>query len=58
MRAHWLTVPLLAVLASTSSWAADCPAVLQGSLPELRGKGQVDLCQRFAGKPLVVVNTA
>ena len=58
MRAHWLTVPVLALLASTSSWAADCPALLQGSLPELRGKGQVDLCERFAGKPLVVVNTA
>ena len=58
MRAHWLTVPLLAVLASTSSWAADCPTVLKGSLPELRGKGQVDLCQRFSGKALVVVNTA
>jgi Glutathione peroxidase len=27
-------------------------------LPELRGKEQVDLCQRFGGKPLVVVNTA
>lgn len=48
MRAHWLTVPVLALLASTSSWAADCPALLQGSLPELRGKGQVDLCERFA----------
>lgn len=58
MRAHWLTVPVLALLASASSWAADCPALLQGSLPELRGKGQVDLCERFAGKPLVVVNTA
>ena len=58
MRAHWLTVPVLALLASTSSWAADCPALLQGSLPELRGKGQVELCERFAGKPLVVVNTA
>ncbi|AEJ11912.1 glutathione peroxidase [Pseudomonas putida S16] len=51
-------MPVLALLASASSWAADCPALLQGSLPELRGKGQVDLCERFAGKPLVVVNTA
>ncbi len=58
MRAHWLMVPVLGLLAATSSWAGDCPALLQGSLPELRGKGQVDLCQRFAGKPLVVVNTA
>ncbi|MQG91440.1 glutathione peroxidase [Pseudomonas sp. MN1F] len=58
MRAQWLTMPLLVLLAASSSWAADCPALLQGSLPELRGKEQVDLCQRFGGKPLVVVNTA
>ena len=38
--------------------AADCPALLQGELPKLRAKGErVELCQ-FAGKPLVVVNTA
>lgn len=57
MRAPWLMLPALALL-STASWAAECPALLQGSLPELRGKGQVDLCERFAGKPLVVINTA
>jgi glutathione peroxidase len=38
--------------------AADCPTLLQGSLPKLRAKESIDLCQRFAGKPLVVVNTA
>ncbi|MGN0924449.1 glutathione peroxidase [Ectopseudomonas mendocina] len=38
--------------------AAECPAMLQGELPKLRAKGEsVELCQ-FAGKPLVVVNTA
>lgn len=37
--------------------AAECPALLQGELPRLRAKDSVDLCQ-FAGKPLVVVNTA
>ena len=58
MRAWWLTIPVLALVAATSSWAADCPALLQGSLPELRGKEQIDLCERFAGKPLVVINTA
>lgn len=58
MPMRWLAFPLLALAAATSSWAADCPALLQGSLPELRGKEQVDLCQSFAGKPLVVVNTA
>lgn len=58
MRARWLSIPLLTFATAASSWAADCPALLQGSLPELRGKEQVDLCERFAGKPLVVINTA
>lgn len=47
---------LLASLASPL-FAAECPALLQGELPRLRAKDTVDLCQ-FAGKPLVVVNTA
>lgn len=37
---------------------ADCPALLQGQLPKLRAKESIDLCQRFAGKPLLIVNTA
>ena len=38
--------------------AAECPAMLQGELPKLRAKDQnIELCQ-YAGKPLVVVNTA
>lgn len=40
------------------AWAGDCPDLLQGQLPKLRAKESIDLCQRFAGKPLVVVNTA
>lgn len=41
-------------------WAADCAPLLQGQgeLQQLRSKERIDLCQRFAGKPLVVVNTA
>jgi glutathione peroxidase len=58
MRARWLSIPLLTLATTASTWAADCPALLQGSLPELRGKESVDLCQRFGGKPLVVINTA
>lgn len=50
-----LGLPLL--LGSFASQATDCPALLEGSLPALRGKQDIDLCQ-FAGKPLVVVNTA
>lgn len=47
---------LLACLA-LPALAADCPELLQGELPRLRAKETIDLCQ-FAGKPLVVVNTA
>ncbi|MCQ4346430.1 glutathione peroxidase [Pseudomonas stutzeri] len=50
-----LGLPLL--LGSFASQAADCPPLLEGSLPALRGKQNIDLC-RFAGKPLLVVNTA
>ena len=38
--------------------AAECPPMLQGELQQLRSKERIDLCQRFSGKPLVVVNTA
>jgi len=58
MRAYGLMAPLLFMFTAGSALAAECPALLQGSLPELRGKGEVDLCQRFGGKPLVVINTA
>ncbi|VVM75273.1 hypothetical protein PS623_01974 [Pseudomonas fluorescens] len=58
MHARWLSIPLLCLAPLAASWAADCPELLQGSLPKLGGKEQIDLCQRFAGKPLVVVNTA
>ncbi|MBM3106771.1 glutathione peroxidase [Pseudomonas sp. P66] len=60
MRARWMLVPLFTLMAAATAQAAGCPALLekQGSLPELRGKEQIDLCERFAGKPLVVINTA
>ncbi len=48
----------LGLLATSPSWAESCPDVLQGQLPKLRAKESIDLCQRFKGKPLVVVNTA
>ena len=58
MLMRWLAVPALWVALGSSAWAADCPDLLQGSLPKLHAKESIDLCQRFAGKPLVVVNTA
>ncbi|WP_043311758.1 glutathione peroxidase [Pseudomonas sp. ML96] len=50
----------LLCLLSTPLWAADCPPLLkdQGELQQLRSKERIDLCQRFSGKPLLVVNTA
>lgn len=54
--------PLLAiVLLSTwvgSAQAAECPALLQGELQKLRSQERIDLCGQFAGKALLVVNTA
>lgn len=58
MLMRWLAVPALLVAFTGLAQAAECPALLEGSLPKLRAKESIDLCQRFAGKPLVVVNTA
>lgn len=49
---------VLVGLFSGSLLAAECPPLLQGELQQLRSPERIDLCQRFAGKPLVVVNTA
>lgn len=58
MLMRWLAVPTLLVAFGGSALAAGCPSLLQGSLPKLHAKESIDLCERFAGKPLVVVNTA
>jgi glutathione peroxidase len=58
MLMRWLAVPALLVAFTGLAHAADCPELLQGSLPKLHAKESIDLCQRFAGKPLVVINTA
>ncbi len=58
MLMRWLAVPALLMAFTGLAQAAECPELLQGSLPKLRAKESIDLCQRFAGKPLVVVNTA
>jgi glutathione peroxidase len=58
MNCRALLVPLMLAALAGPIWAAECPALLQGELPKLRAKDSIDLCQRFAGKPLVVVNTA
>jgi glutathione peroxidase len=57
MQMRWLAVPVLMAVGS-AALAASCPPLLEGQLPKLRAKESIDLCQRFAGKPLVIVNTA
>ena len=57
MLMRWLAVPVLMAVSSVAM-AASCPPLLEGQLPKLRAKESIDLCQRFAGKPLVIVNTA
>ena len=57
-RVSLLILGLLALFGAGQVSAADCPAILQHQLPALRSSDQIDLCQRYAGKPLVVVNTA
>ena len=58
MLMRWLAVPALLLLVTGPALGAECPALLSGSLPKLHAKESIELCQRFAGKPLVVVNTA
>ncbi|MBC7983390.1 MAG: glutathione peroxidase [Candidatus Obscuribacterales bacterium] len=38
--------------------AADCPAFLNQDLQKLRSSERVNLCKAFAGKPMLIVNTA
>jgi len=48
---------LAMLLASSRALGSDCPIMLQGELKRLHGNESIQLCQ-FAGKPLLVVNTA
>ncbi len=38
--------------------AAECPAFLNQDLQKLRSKETVNICKAYAGKPLLIVNTA
>lgn len=51
-------ISLLSTAIAAPALAGECPALLQGELTQLRNKDSIDLCERFAGKPLLVVNTA
>jgi glutathione peroxidase len=41
-----------------SAMASDCPAYLNQDLQKLRSKETVNICKAYAGKPLLIVNTA
>jgi glutathione peroxidase len=58
MKIRLILTPLLLLSISGATLAAECPSLLEGELPKLRAKETIDLCKRYAGKPLVVVNTA
>lgn len=53
-----LALPLILLALLGPVLAAECPALLQGELPKLRSQERIDLCGQFAGKALLVVNTA
>ena len=58
-----LTLPALASLAAllflgTGARAADCPAFLNHDFQKLHSSQSVNLCAAFAGRPLLIVNTA
>ncbi len=50
----------LAVLlaAAPAARAADCPAFLNHDFKKLRSSQSINLCTEYAGKPLLIVNTA
>mgnify|MGYP003551045450 FL=1 len=52
------TILALALAGATAFAQADCPAFLDQEVRVLRKPDIVNLCDRYAGQPLLVVNTA
>lgn len=46
------------MLVSTTTRAADCPAFLDHDFNRLHSSQSVNLCATYAGRPLLIVNTA
>jgi glutathione peroxidase len=44
--------------AAPATLAADCPAFLDHDFKKLHSSQSVNLCEEFAGRPLLIVNTA
>jgi glutathione peroxidase len=49
---------LLAIGGTASAATGDCPAFLNQDLHKLRSSEVLNICKAFAGKPLLIVNTA
>lgn len=51
---------VLIASASSAAYAAErqCPAYLSQDVRKLRSSEQINLCERFAGRPMLIVNTA
>jgi glutathione peroxidase len=52
------TLPATAPVATAQSKAAACPAFLDHEFRKLHSSQKVNLCKDFAGKPMLIVNTA
>ncbi|MFT5709659.1 MAG: glutathione peroxidase [Halioglobus sp.] len=50
-------ITLVAILGSTTAFAA-CPSYLDHSMRKLHSKEDVNFCQAFGDKPMLIVNTA
>jgi glutathione peroxidase len=48
----------LLLLVTGGAWAGTCPAFLNHDFPKLHSNESVNLCKAYAGKPLLIVNTA
>ncbi len=49
---------LISLFFSSGVWAQSCPDFLQGEYRRLHSTEAIDLCGRFSGKALLVINTA
>jgi len=54
------TAALIGALAflATSAWAGECPAFLNHDFKKLHSSETLNICKAYAGKPLLLVNTA
>ena len=54
--ARWVGVTTL--LLGGSAWAGNCPAYLNHDFQKLHSSERVNICTAYAGRPLLIVNTA